>query len=357
LRAERTFPESFLSALRIVAPGTVLREGIDNILRAKTGGLLVIGDERVKDIVEGGFEINSPLTAAKIYELAKMDGAIILDERAENIWKANAQLVPQGGLASEETGIRHRIAERVARQTGVTVISISQRRSLITVYKGAVKYIMPEIGVVLTKANQAIQTLEKYRSVLEKTLVNLTISEFEDTVSLLDVAKAIQRVEMTKWIAGEIDLYLAQLGTEGLLVNMQLEELRTNICENENLLLLDYTNGDEKNLAQLIKSLGSLDGQEFLELPAITKILGYGNSLGTLDLVVNPRGYRVLSKLPRLPFSVVENVVHYFGRLQNILNASLEELDQVEGIGEVRAKAIKTGLTKLKEQILLDRYF
>lgn len=357
MRVDKSIPDRFLPALRAVAPGTLIREGVENILRAKTGGLLVFGDsQEVRDIVEGGFEINFPVTATRLYELAKMDGAIILDDNAEMIWKANAQLVPPPTITSEETGIRHRIAERVARQTGAMVIAISQRRSIITIFKGAVKYILPDLGVILTKANQAIQTLEKYRAVLEKALVNLSILEFEDVGTVMDVAKVVQRFEMVKRIVSELELYLAQLGTEGRLVNMQLEELVENIYEEGNLVLLDYVNTEEKSLDQLNKNLRGLGSEELLELTTVSRVLGYGASLSSLDMPINPRGFRILNKLPRLPFPVIENLVKYFGSLQKILTATKEELDQVEGIGEVRAKAIKNGLVRLREQVILDRH-
>lgn len=358
LKVDKNVPENFLPALRAVAPGTTLREGIDNILRAKTGGLLVIGDgPEVRGLVEGGFEINAPVTPASLYELAKMDGAIILDENAEYIWKANAQLEPHPNIPSEETGIRHRIAQRVGRQTGAMVITISQRRSVITLYKGSVKYILRDIGVILTLANQAIQTLEKYKSVLEKALVNLTILEFEDVVSVMDVAKVVQRLEMVTRIVNELDLYLSQLGTEGRLINMQLEELMANVEEEGNMVLRDYVNIEEKGLEQIYKNLRQLNAEELIELITISKVMGYGNSLNALDIAVSPKGYRILNKIPRLPFPIIENLINYFSTLQNILSASIEELDDVEGIGEVRAKAIKNGLVRLREQVLLDRHF
>jgi len=358
LKPEKELPDHFLSAIRTVAPGTVIREGIESVLRAKTGGLLVLGDSpEVKGLVEGGFEINSPVSARKIYELAKMDGAIILDEKGESIWKANAQLVPQSGIFSEETGIRHRIAERVARQTGALVIAISQRRSLITVLKGPVKYVLPDLSLILTKANQAIQTLEKYRSVLERVLVNLSIQEFEDVVTVLDVSKVIQRVEMVKRIIHELDFYLALLGSEGQLVNMQMEELTTNVHEEAQLVLLDYVDTEPKNLDQINKNLRSLGWEDLLELTVISRILGYGNTFSSLDMAVSPKGFRILNKLSRMPFNIVENLIRFFGSLQKIIAATIEELDQVEGIGEIRAKAIKNGLLKLREQVLLDRHF
>lgn len=358
LKPEKGPPENFLAAIRTIAPGTVIREGIESVLRAKTGGLLVIGDKpEVRELAEGGFEINSPVTARKIYELAKMDGAIILDEKGENIWKANVQLAPQSGIFSEETGIRHRIAEKVARQTGAMVIAISQRRSLISVFRGPAKYVLPDVGLILTKANQAIQTLEKYRAVLERVLLSLNILEFEDVVTVLDICKVIQRVEMVARIVNELDYYLALLGSEGHLVNMQMEELMVNVKEEGHLVLLDYLDPEGNNFDQINKNLRSLGWEELLETTVISKILGFGNTFSALDHGLTPRGFRILNKLSRMPFGIIENLIKYFGSLQRILGASMDELDKVEGIGEVRAKGIKNGLIRLREQLLLDRHF
>lgn len=173
----------------MIAPGTPLREGLDNVLGAKTGALIVIGyDEGVREIVDGGFHIDCPFTPAYLYELAKMDGAIILSNDGKRILYANAQLVPDSAIPSTETGIRHRTAQRTARQTGKLVVSISQRRNIITLYKGNFRYALKDMGVILTKANQAIQTLEKYKSVLDQTTTNLTALEFEELVTLSEVA-------------------------------------------------------------------------------------------------------------------------------------------------------------------------
>ena len=357
MRTEKTSAESLIPALRAVAPGTLIRDGIENILRAKTGGLLVVGGERsVREIAEGGFEINMPVTATRLYELAKMDGAIIMDEKMEMIWRANVQLVPQSAISSDETGIRHRIAERTARQTGAMVLAISQRRSIITLFKDNVKYALPDTGVILIKANQAIQTLEKYGSVLEKVLDNLTILEFEDVVTILDVVKVAQRVEMVKRILSELDLYLAQLGSEGRLVNMQKEELMANVYEDGDMVLFDYACLEEKGLEQVNRSLRSLNGEELLELTAVSKALGFGNSQAAMDLPVSPRGYRILNQLPRLPFQIIKNMIQHFGSLQKVLAADMEALDHVEGIGEARAKAVKNGLMRLREKIFLEHH-
>lgn len=356
---EEKLEDSFLKTLRFIAPGTALREGLDNILRAQTGALIVIGgdNEEVMKIVDGGFDINSEFTPARLYELAKMDGGIILSNDGRKILRANTQLVPDPSIPSTETGTRHRTSERVARQTGVLVVSISQRRSVITLYQENMKYVLKDIRVILDRANQAIQTLEKYRSVLNQALNSLSALEFEDLVTLLDVTTALQRIEMVLRISGEIERYISELGTEGRLVSMQLEELLVGVKQEGKLIIKDYmVHSDDHMLEQLRGQIFNNNmPEEFLDLSIIAKALGFGGGVG-LDTSVSPRGYRILSKIPRLPATVTDNLVETFNTLQRIMDASIGELDDVEGIGEVRARAIKDGLRRLKELTLLDRH-
>ncbi|MBO8129339.1 MAG: DNA integrity scanning protein DisA [Peptococcaceae bacterium] len=350
--------DQFMAVLRVVAPGTALREGLEHILRSESGALIVLGDRpEVMEIAEGGFRVNADFSPAKLYELAKMDGAIILDEEARRIIAANTQLVPDLGIPSNETGIRHRTAERVARQTDALVISISQRRGVITVYKGALKYVLRDLEVIFTKANQALQTLEKYRAVLDRILVNLSVTEFEDTTTLYDVCKVIQRVEMTLRVVKEIEMYVTELGSEGRLITMQLEELITGV-DNEGLLVIqDYAqNLDDKTPQQVQKIVETWPSEDLLDLSLIARALGYAGGGTILEQNVSCRGYRVLNKIPRLPGPVIENLVNSFGNLNRILNASLEELDEVEGIGETRARSIKEGLSRYWNQLLQERY-
>lgn len=357
MRDERS-DDNFIKVLKTLAPGTPLREGLENVLRAKTGALIVVGDgDEIESITAGGFDINCEYTPNNLYELAKMDGAIILNRSGQRILKVNAQLVPLSTISSQETGIRHRTAERVAKQTGELVISISQRRGIITLYKGSVKYILRDIGVILTKANQAIQTLEKYKIVLDKAMANLTMLEFEDVVSAFDVVKVVQRLEMVIRIVKEIEVYISELGNEGRLVSMQLEELVSNVDEEGTMLIKDYyVPHGEVTVDGIKQTMASWTSEELLDLTIISRALGYGGTMSSLDLPITPKGFRILNKIPRLPNTVVENLVSTFGTFPKVQQATIEELDEVEGIGEVRARAIKDGLKRLREQILLDRY-
>ncbi|MFL1676677.1 DNA integrity scanning diadenylate cyclase DisA [Paenibacillus dendritiformis] len=343
--------------LRMVAPGTPFRDGLENVLRAKTGALIVVGySPEVMEVVDGGFSINSDFSPSYLYELAKMDGAIILSEDVKRILYANTQLIPDSSIPSIETGIRHRTAERVAKQTGKLVVSISQRRNIITLYQGSLRYALKEIGVILTKANQAIQTLEKYRAVLIQGMTNLTASEFEEQVTLYDVVNVLQRIEMVLRIKMEIKRYINELGTEGRLISMQLEELVSNTEEDAWLLLKDYArdNGDDK-VREILVQLKKSTADELLDAHHLIRLLGYPTTSAIQDESVSPRGYRVLSKIPRLPNVIIQNLVDTFQYLPHVMMATIEELDDVDGIGEVRARAIKEGLKRIQEQVFIDR--
>ncbi len=360
VKDERPTDDRLVRVLKTLAPGTALREGLENVLRANSGALIVVGDTpQVLELVDGGFRIDSDFTPASLYELAKMDGAILLSADARRILYANAQLVPDPTLPSLETGTRHRTAERVARQTGELVIAISQRRHIITVYKGTLRYALPDVSVILTKANQAVQTLEKYKASLDQALVNLSALEFEDLVTLSDVAAAVYRAETLLRVAAEVERYIVELGTEGRLVKLQTEGLVAAVAQERLDIIRDYLRpGESRSVEDVRSHLSSAGVDELVDPALVGRLLGYGAgaAVSASDLSLAPRGYRLLRRLPRLPGPVLENLVAHFGALQDILNATTEELDVVEGIGEVRARAIRDGLRRLREQVLLDRH-
>jgi diadenylate cyclase len=328
------------------------------VLRAKTGALIVVGySPEVMEVVDGGFSINCDFSPNYLYELAKMDGAIILSEDRKRILYANTQLIPDSSISSIETGIRHRTAERVAKQTGKLVVSISQRRNVITLYQGQLRYSLKEMGVILTKANQAIQTLEKYKAVLNQSFTNLSALEFEELVTLHEVAHVIKRVEMVIRVKMEIKRYVNELGTEGRLISMQMEELVGGVEEEAWFLIKDYAKeAQEEKIRDIRAGIRKLSSDELLDLTQIIKHLGYtGMSIASEEMVA-PRGYRLLSRIPRLPAVIMNNLVDRFENLPHILMATIEELDSVDGIGEVRARAIKEGLKRIQEQMFIDRH-
>lgn len=352
--------DNILEILRMVAPGTVLREGLDNILRAKTGALIVVSDnESVMEIADGGFKLNQNFTPASIYELSKMDGAIIVNKDLNKILMANVQLVPDHNIKTIETGTRHRTAERVAKQTNELVICISQRRGIITVFKGDFRYVINETSAVLLRANQTLEALEKYKSVFDHMLNILSEHEFDDIVSLDIVANCIYRSELIMRMEEEVTRNIIELGSEGRLVNMQLEELMANVELEEKKIIQDYMKSKKKsskNADSVLKDIRKLDKKELLISEKIIKLLGYEITTDILDEYVSPKGYRILSKIPKMPASIIEKVVNDFGSLQGVCSATVDELDEVEGIGEIRAKIINQSLRRLQEQYILKGY-
>lgn len=352
---EDLYQGKFRKALQKLAPGTEFRIGIENIIQANTGGLIVLGDSpELMKLVSGGFYIDCEFTPSRLYELAKMDGAIITNSDASRILVANAQLDPDPQLPSNETGIRHRTAERVARQTGELVVAISQRRKVVTLYMGNIIFRLRDLELILVRANQALQTLEKYRNVWYKEQQRLSGLEFEDLVTVSDVCGVLSRCAKVLSIAREIETYIAELGSEGRLVKMQLDEMLVNVEEEARFIIRDYSNIPDKSPQDLMNAILKAYEEDVSDSVYIAKILAIGTSSSHLDQQVSPRGYRTVHKLPRLPMSIIENLVERFGLLGNILRASIEELDDVEGIGEVRARSIKNGLRRMQEQLFLE---
>ncbi len=285
-----------------------------------------------------------------------MDGAIVLSGDFKKILYANAQLIPSHEIITSETGTRHRTAERTAKQTGELVISISQRRNIITIFKGNDRYILENTESVLNKANQAIQTLEKYKKVFDNKLNILNEYEFNDIVTLKNVIEAIQRAEMVMKIVEEIQRQIYELGDDGRLVKMQLEELIGGLEKEEELIIKDYLVPGRKKITpeKIIEKLEELNYEELTKESSIAKLLGYENFDNYDEVGVYTKGYRILNKVPRMPSNIVENLVDSFKSFQHILAADIESLDDVDGIGEVRARTIKQSLKRMQEQFVFD---
>jgi diadenylate cyclase len=350
-----------VKALEMVAPGTALREGIENILDAHTGALIVVGEvEELSFLFSGGIKLEIDYTPALLYQVAKMDGGIVCNASATRIAMANVQLIPDPTILSLETGTRHRTAERVSKQTDALVIAISERREVVSLYIDGAKYILEDIPVVLAKANQALATLDKYRTRLDQVSTRLTALEFEGGATLHDVLTVLQRSELVTRMAVEIERHIVELGTEGRLIEMQLEETMVGTASDASdkaALIRDYLaeQGDEA-FAAALDQIGRLPHQDLLDFGRLAEVLGYDRKLNTLDYPVSPRGHRILGRIPRLPKIVVSQIVRDFGGLDEMLAATDAELEAVEGVGEIRAKDIREGLRRLQEINLVDRY-
>lgn len=347
-----------LKALDMVAPGTQLREGIDNVIHASTGALIVIGEpEEISFLFSGGIRLDVDYTPQLLYQVAKMDGAIVLDRDAKRISWANVQLMPDPTIHSSETGTRHRTAERVSKQTGALVIAISARRDVVSLYLEGMKYILQDITTVLSKANQGLATLEKYRARLDALTSRLTMLELAGGASLHEVLTVLQRGELLLRTSHEVERYIIELGAEGRLIEMQLEETVVGVLPDRAALIRDYAADDsETTLDDTLAALARMSEHDLLDLGRLAELLGYDRKVNPHDLPVSPRGYRALGRIPRLPRLVGEKVIQELGGLEAILAASEAELTEIEGVGAARAADIREGLDRLREVEVSDRY-
>ena len=343
--------------LAMVAPGTPLRDGLERILRGRTGALIVLGlDRSVDSITRGGFTLDIEFTANRLRELAKMDGAIVLDDDATRILRAAVHLHPDPALPTDETGTRHSAADRVSRQTQHPTISVSESMSTVTIYVDGRRHVLEDSSSILARANQAIATLERYRMRLDEVSANLSALEIDDLVTMRDVAVVAQRGEMVLRIALEIQGYVVELGTDGRLLSLQLAELLAGVGEERALVLRDYATGRGRRVERAAAALDALDGANLLDLVVVARALGFEEGEEGLDQQVNSRGYRQLARIPRLPETIIERLVAKFGSLPKILGASTESLQAVDGVGEARARSVREGLSRLSDGSLLERY-
>ena len=347
-----------LAAIEKIAPGTPLRQAVDDVIRSHEGALIVVGDpQELAFLCSGGLKLDAPFRPQLLYELAKMDGAIIVDTQVKRLAWANVQLMPDPTINSDETGTRHRTAERVAKQTTALVISVSQQRETVTVFFGQARYQLDPVADVLAKTNQALGTLDTYRQRLEQVLTRLTALEFQNAVVLDDVLVTLQRAEMTSRMAERIERDCIELGGEGRLIRLQLEELVGNVPVERDAIVRDYHAagpGSEATIA--LEQLHELPYADLLEFDRLGELLGLARGLNALDHAMQPRGYRILSHVPRLPESVVRKVVEALGSLDAVVRASQRDLEAVDGVGAVRAREIREGLRRLQEHNLVDRY-
>jgi diadenylate cyclase len=355
--ALRQNPE-LVAALAKVAPGQPLREGLDRILKAGMGALIVIGDgPEVLNISSGGFLVNASFSPQRLSELAKTDGAIVLTPDSGYIARANVHLVPNPNVPTEETGTRHRTAERVARSIGVPVISVSEDMAVVTVYTKTARYQLEPITAILSRCNQALQTLERYKQRVDEESANLTSLEVEDLVTLKDVVTLLQRAELVARISDEIERYLVELGTDGRLVRLQLRELMAGVEDERRLVVLDYFQSDASwDLEQAIDTLSDLDMDHLLDAEEVAHALHLSGQTDELDSPIQPRGYRMLARIPRMPEELADKLIEHCGSLEKLNRASVEDLAAIDGVSEHWAVTVKEALARIAESSILDRY-
>ena len=339
-------------ALAMIAPGTALREGLDRILQAKHGALIIVGDDpAVLSVCTGGFLLDAEYTPQRLSELAKMDGAIILAADASRIARANVHLVPKATIPTSETGTRHRTAERVARSIDVPVIAVSEAMATIAVYRNDRKHTTQSAGWLIDRSSQALSTLQRFRARYDDALSTLTRLEMEDSVSVRDVVSVLQPGEMVRRIAEEIEGHLVELGSDGRLIHLQTEELSAGVAESLTLVLRDYT--DEKGMAHL----RSLSPDALMDLPKVVAALNLARLGRPAARRAGPaRLPPAAPPAPQLSETLIERLVERFGSLPEILSASAAELESVDGIGAATARHIRDGLARLVEASIFERY-
>ena len=353
-----TDEELLRQTLAMVSPGTELRDGLERILRGRTGALIVLGNDRTVDsMATGGFPLDIEFSATRLRELCKMDGAVVLDREGTRILKAATQLLPDPSIETSESGTRHRTAERVAKQTGYPVISVSQSMRIVALYVAGRRVVLENSAEILSRGNQALQTLERYKARLDEVIGALSALEIEDLVSVRDVASVLQRMEMVRRIKEEVADSVNQLGSDGRLLSLQLEELTAGLIDDLDWIILDYAaDRDPGTVAQVVRQLADIDASELLDASAAARALGLASQGDALDATVSPHGYRLLSRVPRIPQAIVNRLVEHFGSLQRLRAAGVEELMEVEGVGEGRARTVREGMSRLAETSILERY-
>lgn len=263
--------EELTDILKIISPGTSLRAAIEGIQKAKTGGLIVACNDFMGDVFEGGFKINSRVTPQRLIELSKMDGAIILSKDLKKILHANVLLTPDNAISSNETGTRHKAAERTAKQAETIVITVSQRRDEIALFYKNIKYVIRNTGDIIRRATEVLQILEKHKEVFEKNKNELDKEELRKKPVLTKALLLIQRGIMILKISETLKGYIIELGAEGTIVKSRLREILHRVEKEIDDVIKDYT---KLGLSKSKKILSVLSYDELLELENIKQCLG-----------------------------------------------------------------------------------
>ena len=336
-----------VATLKLLSPGTPLREGIDYIIQGKTGGLIVVGDTpEILELTEGGFRISCQYTPTRLFELSKMDGAILLSEDAKRIVRANVTLRTNPSAPSRETGLRHRSADKFAKQTEHIVLAVSQSRNSLTLYLKNQRYIFRERPLLLSGANQTMLALTQYVKAMQDAVSILNWAELSGNVTLVNVVTAIQLCERVRRADQELNRYRIELGTES--ESMQYTPELTTEIERGLLITKDYYHESLRNECQAFERILRLDANSLASRDNISEALGYSRDIHNTFDILKPRGYRMLSQVPQIPFSIIENIVGEFETLDRICTAAVDEIQAVDGVGRTRATTIKDTLAQMK---------
>lgn len=330
----------------LLAPGTPFREGLDRIVSGRTGALVVLGHNPVVEAAStGGFRIDVEFTPTGLRELAKLDGGIVVSADLGRILSAGVQFMPDPAVPTAETGTRHRTADRLSQQAGVPVVTVSASMSTIALYLSGRRHVVERPDVEIARANQALNTLSRYRERLRDAADMLSALEVTDQVTARDVAVTAQRLELVNRLADETTGSVVALGIDGRLVSLQLHELMLGTSGLGPHLEADYRPAADDGSAMRLVDLAGLGDDQLLDVAVVSRALG----LGGPETRLTPRGVRQLAQIPRLPPAIAARLLDHFGGLQGVLTASRTELCEVEGIGDVRARAIRDDMLRVTE--------
>ncbi|RRD45848.1 DNA integrity scanning protein DisA [Tessaracoccus sp. OH4464_COT-324] len=334
--------------LKLLAPGTPLRAGIDRILHGRTGALIVLGSNRsVQQISSGGFRIDVDFSEQALRELAKLDGAIVLSNDLTRILAAGVHLVPAGDIPTAETGTRHRSADRTAQAAGVPVISVSASMGTVSLFIGGRRHVVEQASDVLSRGDQTLAALASLVTRLEETLERFTALEVADQVTLRDLAGVAHRYELARRLSAELDFLIEILGIEGRLLQMQHAELAAPLQGLAELLESDYGHNLPDPAALRLDNLQNFTPEELLGGQLVAERLGFGVG-AYLDAPISSLGRRVLTTVGGLPGHIVDLLLPQHS-LQELFTISHSELMELDGIGERRARLIRNALLRVGE--------
>ena len=341
---------SIQETLERLAPGTPMRRALERIIQQGKGGLVVLGNgAEVTRVSSGGFTLNkASFTPARVAELSKMDGGIVLDDGWVSILAAAVHFVPDGTIPTDETGARHRTAERVAVQTGKPVVAVSEGRKVATLFQDGQKIELASPTEVAAHVNQELQSLDRLRSRLDESEVKLTRLEVAGLATFRSAVTVLQRGEMVERLGKVVEGRASTLGEEGGIVTLQLNDLLSGVAWSMGMVLHDYVRPLRSgSVDRALERLSKLSASDLEDPSKVGKAAGFPD----LDDLAEPRGYRILSEMGRLPDSIREDIVRHFGSVGRLLKADQSSLQAVEGVGETRAAQILAFLTRLSDVV------
>ena len=323
-----------------------MRRALERVIQQGKGGLVVLGSSaELTAASSGGFKlIGASFTPARVAELSKMDGGIVLDDAWANILEANVHFIPDGTINTDETGARHRTAERLAVQTSKPVVAVSEGRRIATLFYEGQNLELAQPTEVAAHVNQELQSLDRLRGRLDEAETRLNRLEVSGLTTYRSAVTVLQRAELVKRLGRQVTDRALTMGEEARIVHLQLNDLLSGVDRTMSLVLQDYLRPLRSGaVIRGMTTIAEISPSELDDAAGIGRNLGFPD----LDDPAEARGHRVLSQVGRLPDSVREDIVRYFGSVSKLLRASEDQLTDVEGVGGTRAAQLHVFLDRL----------